>query len=170
LESSVLKQLIDMLEAGRRDVADSVGALSDADASRKPAPGRWSALECMEHIVFAESRYLNWLENAAVLESPQRDPEREAWLTARVADREWDWQAPEVAIPTGKYRTVAEAIAEFHAVRDRTVAAAKQREAVLFSVQVKHSVLGLLNGAELMRLAAGHASRHAVQIRKCVGR
>jgi hypothetical protein len=166
MELSVLEQLIEMLEAGRRDVADSVAPLSDADASRKPEPGRWSALECMEHIVFAESRYLSWLENAAVLNSPQRDPEREAWITARVGDREWDWQAPEVAIPTGRFHTVTEALAEFNAVRDRTVAAAKARESQLFSLQAKHSVLGLMNGAELMRLTAGHASRHAVQIRK----
>jgi hypothetical protein len=169
VEASVLEQLIDMLEAGRRDVAESVAALSDGDASRRPAPERWSALECLEHIVFAETRYLSWLESAAVLDAPQRDPEREAWITARVANREWDWQAPEVAIPTGKFRTVAEALAEFNAVRDRTIAAAKAREPVLFTLQAKHSVLGLMNGAELMRLTAGHASRHAVQIRKCAG-
>jgi hypothetical protein len=68
-------------------------------------------------------------------------------------------------MPTGRFRTVAEALADFHAVRDRAVAAAKARESELFLVQAKHSVLGLMNGAELMRLVAGHASRHAVQIR-----
>jgi uncharacterized damage-inducible protein DinB len=165
MESSVLEQLIEMLEAGRRDVADSVASLSDADALRKPAPSRWSVLECMEHIVFVEGVYLKWLENAARLDAPKRDPEREAWITARVANREWDWRAPEVAMPTGRFRTVAEALAEFDAMRDRTVAAAKARESELLSLQAKHSVLGLMNGAELMRLAAGHASRHAAQIR-----
>jgi len=166
MDSSVLDQLIELLEAGRRDVVDSVALLSDVDAARKPAPGRWSALECMEHIVFVESRYLSWLENATVLDAPQRDPEREAWITARVANREWDWIAPDVALPTGRFSTLAEALTEFNAMRDRTLAAAKAREAELFSLQAKHSVLGLMNGAELMRLTAGHASRHAVQIRK----
>jgi uncharacterized damage-inducible protein DinB len=166
MESSVLEQLIELLEASRRDVSDSVASLSDADAARKPAPGRWSALDCMEHIVIAEGVYLSWLENGAVLDAPKRDPEREAWITARVANRDWNWQAPDVAVPTGRFRTVAKALAEFNAVRDRTVAAARARESQLFSVQAKHSVLGLMNGAELMRLAAGHASRHAAQIQE----
>jgi hypothetical protein len=165
MESSVLEQLIELLEASRRDVADSLASLSDADAARRPGPGRWSALECLEHIVFVEDVYLGWLEKADVLDAPKRDHDREAWITARVADRGWDWQAPPVAIPAGRFRSVPVALAEFNAVRDRMVAAAKARESKLFSLQTKHSRLGLLNGAELIRLAAGHASRHAVQIR-----
>lgn len=165
MEASVLEQLVDMLEAGRRDVIESVASLGDADAGKKPAPERWSPLEIIEHVVIAESRYLSWLEESPVLDSPQRDPQREAWITTHVADRGWDWQSPPVGFPTGKFRTVAGALSEFNAMRDRTIAAAKMREPVLFSVQAKHSVLGVLNGAELLRLAAGHASRHAVQIR-----
>jgi len=165
MESSVLEQLIELLEASRRDVADSLASLSDSDAARKPVPGRWSALECIEHIVFVEDVYLSWLEKADVVDAPKRDQSREEWITARVADRGWDWQAPQVAMPAGRFRSVALALAEFNAGRDRTIAAAKARESQLLSLQAKHSVLGLLNGAELMRLAAGHASRHAVQIR-----
>ena len=74
MESSVLNQIVELLEVSRREVADSVSALSDADAARKPAPGRWSPLECMEHIVIVEGVYLGWLERATVLDSsePQR--------------------------------------------------------------------------------------------------
>lgn len=166
MESSVLTQIVELLEASRREVADSVSALSDADAARKPSPGRWSPLECMEHIVFVEGVYLGWLEQATVLDTPNRDEEREAWLTARTTTRDWDWQAPNVAMPTGKFVSLSEALAQFHAMRDRTIAAICARELELFSLGAKHSLLGQLNGAELMRVAAGHASRHAAQIRE----
>jgi hypothetical protein len=32
-----------------------------------------------------------------VLDTPNRDEEREAWLTARTTTRDWDWQAPNVS-------------------------------------------------------------------------
>ena len=165
MESSFLEQLIELLEASRNDVADSLASLSDADAAKRPGPGRWSALECIEHIVFVEEVYLGWLEKADALDAPKRDHDREAWITTRVADRGWEWQAPQVALPAGWFHSVSVALAEFNAVRDRMIATARARESKLFSLQAKHSMLGLLNGAELIRLAAGHASRHAVQIR-----
>ena len=167
--TSLLEELIGMLEASRRDVDDAIASLSDANISRKPQSGGWSALDCLEHIVFVEGVYLSWLENALVLEEPRRDPEREAWITARVGDRSWDWQAPAVATPKGRFRSMPEALAEFHAVRARTVAAVKARESSLLRLQASHSLLGIMNGVELVRLAAGHASRHAVQIRKTGG-
>ncbi|MEO8096930.1 MAG: DinB family protein [Acidobacteriota bacterium] len=166
MELSVLDHLIQILEAGRRNVVDSVASLSDADAATQPGPGRWSALECLEHIIFAEGIYLGWLENAVVLDEPQRNEEHEAWITARVTTRDWKWQSPERAFPTGRFHAVADALAEFHTIRDRTIAAAKARESQLFSLQAKHATLGLLNGVELMRLTEAHASRHATQIRE----
>jgi len=139
--------------------------ISDADAARKSAPGKWSVLECLEHIVFVEGVYCGWLQNAALLDAPSRDSSREEWITAHVTDRRWDWQAPEVAHPKGRYHTVVEALAEFNEVRDRIIAAAREGESKLFVLQAKHSRLGMLNGAELLRLAAAHTRRHAEQIR-----
>ena len=166
MELSALEQVIELLETSRRDVVESVAELADSEASRKPAPGKWSVLECLEHIVFVEDVYLGWLQNATLLDAPKRDVEREAWITARASNRDWDWQAPRVALPTGRFETVPQALREFDLVRERTIATATARESDLFSLQAKHSLLGIMNGVELLRLAAGHATRHAAQIRE----
>ena len=71
-----------------------------------------------------------------------------------------------IAHPKERYHTVLEGLAKFNEVRDRTIAAARERESKLFFLQAKHSRLGLLNGVELLRLAAAHTTRHAEQIRR----
>ena len=165
MKPSILDQLLELLETGRDNVANSVSSLSDADAAKRPALGRWSALECMEHIAFVEGVYLGWLESAVVLAEPKRDEEREAWITAHVRNRERLAQTPPMAEPKGNFTTVAEALTEFHAVRDRVLAAVRERDSKLVLLQANHPALGLLNGVELVRLIEAHASRHASQIR-----
>jgi len=165
MKPSLLDQLLELLDTGRLNVAESVSSLSDVDAAKRPALGSWSALECMEHIAFVEGVYLGWLVGTVVADEPKRDEEREAWITAHVRNREPLAKTPPMAEPTGKFTTVAEALTEFHAVRDRVLAAVRERDSRLMSLQANHPALGLLNGVELVRLIEAHASRHAVQIR-----
>jgi len=120
----------------------------------------------MEHIICVEDVYLGWLENAKTLDEQKRDEDREAWITAHVRNRERLAQTPPMAEPKGRFTTVAEALLEFHAIRDRALGSARERELQLVSLQAKHPALGPLNGVELVRLVEAHASRHATQIRE----
>ncbi len=158
--------LVNVLEEGRQDVIASVAALSDEQAGTKPAPGRWSALECLEHLVIVEERFLGWIANGSVLDAPQPSSEKEAQLGAAIADRSHKVQAPEAVVPTGRYQTVAEAVEAFHRVRDLSVRIAQERGDALYAVGVKHPRFGEMNGAELLHLMSGHGRRHAAQIRE----
>ncbi len=159
--------LLAVLEDGRADVLGALEGLSDVQALAKPAPERWSPLECMEHIVTVEDRFLGWIATGSVIE-PVQDDEKAAKLFGMVTNRSTKAQAPEAVHPTGQFRTVAEAVEAFNAARDRSVQVVKARSTELLGVGVKHPRFGEMNAAELVHLIAGHACRHAAQIREAV--
>ncbi|MEI9812038.1 MAG: DinB family protein [Acidobacteriota bacterium] len=161
------RTLLVVLEDGRADVLAAIQGLSDDVAATKPAPDRWSPLECMEHIVVVEDRFLGWIATGSDT-PPPLDEEKGARLFGMATDRSFKAQAPEAVIPTGKFATVAEAMEAFNGARDRTVQIARARGAELMGVGVKHPRFGEMNAADLVHLIAGHACRHAAQIRECV--
>jgi len=165
---SPLQNVLTVLENGRQDVLVSVRDVSDEKAASKPGPERWSALECMEHIIVVEDRFLGWIVTGGVNESPQADSEKESRLLAMVTDRSNKAQAPAAVVPTGQYSKVSDAIAAFNAARDRSVQVARSRGQELYGVKVTHPRFGEMNGAELLHLVSGHASRHAAQIREAL--
>ncbi len=50
--------LTSILEAGRRDFLEAVREIPAEQISAKPRSGGWSVLECIEHVVTVENRYL----------------------------------------------------------------------------------------------------------------
>jgi len=159
-------EVIAALEAGRQDFLAAVEGLTDAQAAMRPAEGRWSALECIEHIVTVEGRFQGWIDNGKKLETAQPNPENEAALMARVADRSTKAQAPEAVIPKGTIPSVEAGRGAFNAARDQTVRMARERGAALYSVGAEHPRFGPMNGIDVLYLITGHARRHASQIRE----
>jgi DinB superfamily len=161
--------IVDILEESRRDLGDATAGLTEPQAVARPEAGRWSILECVEHVTTVEEKFLTRLEQAKRLTAPRADKDREAELTAFVSTRTTRLKAPEAVRPVGRFATLAEALEQFHAVRSRTIAAAAQRGQDLYMVEAEHPRFGALNGVELMMVIAGHARRHAAQIREIRG-
>jgi hypothetical protein len=143
---------------------DSLHGISEEDARKCPAPGRWSALDCVEHLVIAEEAALKRLQSAQPLSEPVYQPEREVALAA-VANRGDRVEAPLRALPTGRFASLEEALAHFSAARQRTIAFI-ETEPPLRSLQVTHPFFGPISGYEYTLLVAAHPVRHAVQIRE----
>ena len=113
-------------------------------------------------------RFFEWIANGSVIETPQQSREKEAQLSAAIADRSHRVQAPEAVVPTSRYATLEEALVAFNRVRDLSVRVAQERGEALYSVGVRHPRFGEMNGAELLHLMSGHGRRHAAQIREIV--
>ena len=154
------------LEASRLEFLAASNGVSDAQAKTSPGPGRWSVLECVEHVSLAEERFLGWLEQAELKEASPADRHKERELATLVIDRTRRANAPDAVRPTGRYENLAQALDQFNAARRRTVQFAQERAADLYSKSVEHPRFGKLNGAELILIIAGHARRHAEQIRE----
>ena len=101
--------LITILEAGRRDFLEATRDISPEQASGKPTPKSWSVLECIEHVVVVEDRFLGWISNGTAI-APQRSEEKEIRLFTTIRNRMTKVQAPEAVHPQGRFKTLAAAL------------------------------------------------------------
>lgn len=162
----VRKEIVQVLENSRREFTEAAGGLTDGQAGLCPETGRWSVLECIEHVTIVEGRFLGWLEQAKHLPTATVDRDKEARMAALVTDRSRRAEAPEAVRPAGRFTHLSQALEEFNAARTRTVRFTEEHCGDLYSVEVVHPRFGAMNGAEFVRIIAGHAQRHAAQIRE----
>jgi hypothetical protein len=155
--------LIDALEASHRHFETATQGLSDSEALRKPAPEGWSVIDCIEHLCIVESLAVKRLQSAEAAPEASVDAGKEKMLAAAVENRGTKIQAPPPAMPTGRLTTLAAALAEFAATRERTIEFVKGCPD-LTVLRVNHPVFGQLTGREAALLIAGHCRRHAAQI------
>jgi len=159
-------ELVKALKESRQDLHAAVEAIEEAGARTRPGEGRWSVLECVEHVAVAERRFLGRLESAVRQDSLSIDPQREAHVSAVVTDRGRRLQAPEPVQPSGRFASLAEALADFDATRAQVVQFAEAHHSELRALAAQHPLFGQVTGYELMLIIAGHACRHAAQIRE----
>jgi uncharacterized damage-inducible protein DinB len=161
-------EIVELLESGRAELVAAAAGLPDVQAKTRPAPDRWSVLECIEHVTFVEGRFLGRLQESPAGEQAAPDQAKEAAIVARALDRTNRLNAPEAIHPTGKYSSVAEALAAFNAMRDTTVQFAAEQGPRVYALSTTHPVLGALNGGEALMLIAGHGRRHTAQMREAI--
>ena len=159
-------EVVQALETSRRELQVALEGLSDEQAKLPPGPGRWSVLECLEHIVIAERRFVGWLENPESAPPPPANKEKETALVTQVSSRERKAQAPPPGVPTGRFTTLAEATRAFDTARAHSIAFATEKGSQLYSLCARHPFFDLLNGTELMLMMAAHCRRHIAQIRE----
>ena len=158
-------EIVETLQKSRQDLHSAVEGIDEDRARTRPAEGRWSVLECLEHVATAERRFLGRLEGAGQLDSPV-DPKREHSVLAMVVDRSQRRQAPELVQPAGRFASLAEALEDFDSTRAQVIRFAEARHSELRTLAAQHPVFGQVTGYELMLIIAGHACRHAAQIRE----
>lgn len=156
------------LESARAELVTLVSSLSEEQARTRPAPDRWSVLECMEHVSFVERRFLGMVKASEPGAPVARDAARESALKHRVEDRSNRRVAPEFVRPTGKYASLPEALADFNAAREETLRFAAEQGANLLTRSASHPVLGPMNGVETLLLIVGHGRRHTEQMREAM--
>ena len=133
-------------------------------AMQRPRTG-WTATEIVEHVVIFEERYLDWILHGSD-PAPPRDPDRELRLFSRIRSRLNRLEAPDVFHPSGRFESLAAAIAGFRTARNRTIAEVSERGERIYSIGIEHPYFGSVNGGELVQLIDGHARRHADQLRE----
>ena len=156
-----------LLETMGEGVAAFVRALSGCteDLARlRPSPGKWSILECVEHVVIAEEYMRNQMLKATQAEEPAHNVRREQAILERGADRSRRVQAPDVAIPAGRFQSLEAAIQHFLSQREQTIRYVKECDRNLRAMITSHPVLGTVNCHETLLLIAVHPHRHAKQI------
>jgi hypothetical protein len=157
------KEILDALHRGRQVFLEALDGITEDLAARRPGPGRWSALECTEHVAVSEDLLFARIMQAKD-GAPAVNTAREAGILARGADRSRPGVSPEAVLPTGRFSTLAEAVAHFLASRAETIRFVENCDEDLRSKMTTHPLLGPVNGHETLLLIAVHPLRHAKQI------
>ncbi len=157
-------EILPLLDESRAFFVRTVSTVPETDATRRLTPEAWSIAGIVEHIVLAERGLLSRFETAENSEASLCNPEREAQMATGLRNRSTKLPAPERAWPAGRFDSLAEALEQFSAARDKTIRFAREHEAELYHLRVTHPFFGTVNGAELLMIIASHSSRHADQI------
>jgi hypothetical protein len=164
--------VVDQLTASRDRIQALVGGLTVEQWRFRPAEGRWSIGECLEHIMRVENRVLGLITKKLDEDAPQPEKqlpaaqrdERDALVSKSVVDRTVSRQAPEAARPTGEWGDGNELLAEFRKTRQRTTEFAATTHGDLRSYFHTHGAFGELDCYQWLIVLSLHGARHAQQI------
>jgi DinB superfamily len=158
------ERLLADLESGRQAVVDVLRGVTEAQASLRPAADRWSILECVEHLALAEDFLFGRILAAEPEAARVGDPQREAKIMERGADRSRPLQAPDVARPTARFSTLAEAVEHLAASRQQTIEFVRGCGQDLRAQVTTHPLVKQPNCYEVLLMMAAHPHRHAKQL------
>lgn len=156
--------LLESLRASRDTLIHVVDGVREDLALKSPGPGRWSILECAEHINLAEDHMFGLLMTGERAVEPVINLGRERLIQERGADRSRRFEAPDVAIPAGRFSTLQDAVSHFLKSREETIRFVEECSEDLRGLMMDHPVVGRVNGYETLLLMAAHSLRHAGQI------
>jgi uncharacterized damage-inducible protein DinB len=157
--------LLTLLRESREKFLGSFAGVSEEHSRLRPAPGRWSVLDTVEHLTAAETLMVKIFTTQRVPRNTDAYNREEIFL-AKAADRSRKWDAPETSIPRGRFAGLAEAAAKFTASRDEAIRFVAQSSEDLRATEVRHPhpAIGVVSTCEMLIIMAKHAERHAKQI------
>jgi hypothetical protein len=159
------QEILHGLKSGRDALHYCLSGVDEQTASRKPGPGRWSILECVEHLAVSEQFLLSRLTRALRSDRSHENRARETRIADRGLDRARPIDSPEVGRPTGRYQRLGEALSAFDDVRTETIRFVEGFSEDLRSWLTDHPLIpGPVNCHEILLMISVHPVRHAQQI------
>ncbi|MDE3188878.1 MAG: DinB family protein [Acidobacteriota bacterium] len=159
--------LLKQLENGKTAILEALHGVSAEVSIRKPAPGKWSILECIEHVVVSEDYLFAQILAATPADAPVKNEKRESAIPTRGLDRTRTIESPEMAKPAGRFSTLNGALRQFLALRERTIRFVETCDGDLRAQITTHPLFGSVNCYETLLMIAMHSLRHVKQIEEC---
>jgi len=157
-------EILSALRRSQQVFLAALDGITEDLAAKRPAPERWSALECVEHVAVAEDFLRRRMMEAERAGAPAINELREAGILARGADRTHPRVSPEAIRPTGRFANLSDAVRHFLASRAETIRYVENCSEDLRSMLTTHPLLGPVNCQETLLLIVVHPQRHAKQI------
>jgi uncharacterized damage-inducible protein DinB len=167
-----IDEILQCLDAELAGLRAAVESVPPERRGERPAAGRWSVAEVLDHIARVERSVLKACANqlAAAREAglpAETDSSsiRETMPPERVANRDRPLLSPERLQPQAN--DAADAWAQTESVRERLREFVVSCDGLALSqVSFAHPALGPLNLYQWLLFSAGHHARHAAQIRE----
>lgn len=159
------QEILQRLESGRDALRDALAGVDEHLAALKPSPGRWSMLECVEHLAVSERFLLSRLTQASRSNRSHGNRTRETMIVARGLDRTRPVESPEVGRPSGRFQSLNEALSFFDSVRTETIQHVEEfSDDPRFWLTDHPLVPGPVNCYEILLMISLHPVRHSKQI------
>jgi hypothetical protein len=166
MEEHERQLVVDQLAASRERLLELAQGLTAEQWTFRPAEGRWSIGECLEHVIRVENRILGVIGKKLKDDAPAEPTARvdDALVSEGVLDRSVARTAPEPVRPTGQWPDPNELLAEFGKTRRRTTEFAATTQGDLRRYFIPHMALGELDCYQWLLVLSLHGARHAQQI------
>jgi hypothetical protein len=159
------QEILDGLKTGLDALREALAGVDEQLAARKPRPGSWSILECVEHLAVSEQFLVSRLTSASRSDSSHENRRREAMIAERGLDRTRPVESPEEGRPGNRFGSLSEALSAFNSVRAETVRFVEGSHGDLrFWITDHPLIAGPVNCYEMLLILAVHPARHTKQI------
>jgi DinB superfamily len=155
--------LCEKLRKSRDAYLSCVKEIPEAAANVRLSPDSWSILELAEHVAVAEHGMYRAIELSTEKTSPPNYA-ADLVIETRARNREMKLQAPERAVPKGRWKSLAEAVDAFEKSRARALETIENGAKDLRKIQSEHPLMGPLDGHQMALIMAAHPERHVKQI------
>ncbi len=157
---------IKYLKRTQNKLNSSVKHLSSDQVKFSPGEGKWSILECLEHIAESEktifqiisSSVKESLEDASTT-STLSDEE----IVMLITDRSTRGEAQGSLIPNGRYTEMGEALRAFDERRKSAISYVKNTDHPLHRYTIQFP-FGVIDAYQVLLFMSGHTERHILQI------
>jgi len=169
MEEHERQLVVNQLTASEERLLELVHGLTADQWVFRPAEGRWSIGECLEHVMRVENRVSGLIGKKLQEGTPEpekQDPSRakDALVAQALPDRTVRREAPEPVRPTGEWADADQLLAEFRKTRQKTTEFAATTQGDLRSHFLPHVALGELDCYQWLLVLSLHGARHAQQI------
>lgn len=161
------QRLLAHFEMTEQWLVSEVSGLSEAQLKYRMTPESWSVMDVVEHLATAEAQYWTQLQDS--LKQPVSDKKAEATDAGILwygIDRTNRTKTGEARVPTGRWKTVQESLAEFRKQRATMVAYARTTEDDL---RGRILIGGNLEVYQWFLMISSHSQRHILQVREIKG-
>src|ERR1700692_4758321 len=87
MEAHEKEAMLADLHCGREALLAVLSGVTEEEATWRPGPGRWSVLDCVEHVAVSEDYLLSQIRAAQPTATTTRNEQREALIATRGLDR-----------------------------------------------------------------------------------
>lgn len=156
-------RIMSYYHSARKQLLDQVSGLRDAQWNFRPAQGKWSIAEVVEHLTLTEPGLFEYALSGLKKSNSGPSAMKDEALVAAMKDRSKPAQAPEPFKPSGKWSTQAALINEFKLRRDANIRWLWETRDDLRGKFIKFGP-GSVDIYQMLLAIPAHNERHLAQI------